>query len=91
MTGTPSGTPIETVPNGQAIDLPPDPEAFDSPRAERARARGLAAPYIPGGADPDAEAGKREERRYLWLLVALIVAVVLGAFVLGWVETLFAR
>ena len=35
--------------------LPPDPEAYDSPRAAQARARGLAAPYIAGGHDPDLE------------------------------------
>jgi hypothetical protein len=84
MTETP------TAPNGQSTGLPPDPEAFDSPRAERARARGLSAPYIPGGLDPDAEGARREERRYLRLLVIVIVAVVLGGFVLGLLESLMA-
>ena len=68
--------------------LPPDPEAYDSPRAERARARGLAAPYIPGGRDPDPAAGRREERFYLRILLAMIAVLVLGAFVLGVVENL---
>jgi hypothetical protein len=68
--------------------LPPDPEAYDSPRAERARARGLSAPYIPGGRDPDPAGAKREERFYLRVLVAMIVVLVLGAFVLGVVENL---
>lgn len=63
--------------------LPPDPEAYDSVRAQHARARGLAAPYIAGGRDPDPEAGWREERFYLRLLVAMVVAVVLAGFVLG--------
>ncbi len=63
--------------------LPPDPEAYDSVRAQHARARGLAAPYIAGGRDPDPEVGRREERFYLRLLVAMVVAVVLAGFVLG--------
>jgi hypothetical protein len=37
----------------QPQPLPPDPDAYDSPRAAQARARGLAAPYIAGGEDPD--------------------------------------
>ena len=36
-------------------NLPPDPDKYDSPRAELARARGLDAPYIPGGEDPEPE------------------------------------
>ncbi|MBI3750537.1 MAG: hypothetical protein HY263_02620 [Chloroflexi bacterium] len=70
------------------VSLPPDPEAYDSPRAERARARGLSAPYIPGGRDPDPVRAKAEERFYLRILVAMIAIVVLGAFVLGVVENL---
>lgn len=68
--------------------LPPDPGAYDSPRAERARARGLATPYIPGGQDPDPERGRREERRYLRILLAMVVVLVVGAFLLGVVENL---
>jgi hypothetical protein len=63
--------------------IPPDPEAYDSPRAERARARGLSAPYIPGGRDPDPERGRREERFYLRLLLAMVAVLAFGAFVLG--------
>jgi hypothetical protein len=68
--------------------LPPDPEAYDSPRAVQARARGLSAPYIAGGEDPNPEIGRREERRNLWLLVAMVIAVVLSGFVLGYVANL---
>jgi hypothetical protein len=64
-------------------ELPPDPEAFDSPRAERARARGLSAPYIAGGRDPDMAAARREERYYLRILVAMIGLIVAAGFVLG--------
>jgi hypothetical protein len=63
--------------------LPPDPEAYDSVRSQHARARGLAAPYIAGGRDPEPEAGRREERFYGRLLLLMVVAVVLGGFVIG--------
>ena len=64
-------------------ELPPDPEAYDAPRAAQARARGLAAPYIAGGRDPQPDAGRREERRYLRILLAMVVLIVLSGFVLG--------
>ena len=63
-------------------ELPPDPEAYDSVRAQHARARGLAAPYIPGGRDPDPAAGWREERHYGRLLLAMLLAITLGGFLL---------
>jgi hypothetical protein len=63
--------------------LPPDPAAYDSPRASLARARGLSAPYIAGGRDPDPEAGRREERRLGQLLLAMVVVIVLSGFLLG--------
>jgi hypothetical protein len=66
-----------------ATQLPPDPEAYDSVRSQHARARGLAAPYIAGGRDPDPETGRREERFYGRLLLIMVVAVVLGGFVIG--------
>lgn len=68
--------------------LPPDPKQYDSERNEHARRRGLSAPYIAGGTDPDPERGRLEERRYLRWLVAMILAVVLSGFVLGIVEHL---
>ena len=68
--------------------LPPDPEAYDSVRAQHARARGLAAPYIAGGRDPDPEVGRREERFYGRLLVIMVVALILGGFVIGTVIAL---
>ena len=71
-----------------AAGLPPDPDAYDSPRASQARARGLAAPYIAGGEDPDLERTRAQERRFVRLLVAMIVIVVLAGFVLGIVAKL---
>jgi hypothetical protein len=70
----------------QTGDLPPDPDAYDSPRATQARKRGLAAPYIAGGGDPDIDTTRRQERRYLRWLVVMIVIVVLSGFVLGIIQ-----
>ena len=64
-------------------DLPPDPDAYDAPRAAQARARGLAAPYIAGGRDPQPEVGRREERFYLRVLLVMVVVLVLSGFVIG--------
>jgi hypothetical protein len=63
--------------------LPPDPAAYDSERATQARARGLAAPYIAGGLDPNIEETRRRERRDRRLLIAMILIIVLAGFVLG--------
>jgi hypothetical protein len=71
-----------------AADLPADPAAYDSERATHARARGLAAPYIAGGLDPDIEGTKRRERRDMRLLIAMIVIVILAGFVLGIIATM---
>ena len=68
--------------------LPPDPAAYDSPRAERARARGLSAPYIPGGRDPEPEQGRHEERLYGRLLLAMVLFLAFGAFALGIIANL---
>lgn len=75
-------------PPAETAQLPPDPAAYDDPRAAQARARGLAAPYIPGGRDPDPDRGRAEERRYLRLLIAMVILVVLAGFVLGIVQNL---
>lgn len=72
----------------QPVTLPPDPEAYDSVRAQHARARGLAAPYIAGGRDPAPEVGRREERFYGRLLLLTVLAVVLGPFVIGFLIAL---
>jgi hypothetical protein len=79
---TPTATPT------QPVRLPPDPEAYDSVRAQHARARGLAAPYIAGGRDPDPATGRREERFYVRLLVIMVLALVFGGFVIGFLIAL---
>ncbi len=67
---------IESHP-GRAVPWPPRPDQ-----------RGLSAPYPPGGTDPDPDAGQREDRYYLRLLVAMILLIVVGGFavsILGFV------
>jgi hypothetical protein len=61
----------------------PDAAEYDSERAVAARARGLAAPYIPGGRDPEPEAGLEEERKYTRLLLIMVGVIIIGGFVLG--------
>jgi hypothetical protein len=68
--------------------LPPDPVAYDSPRAVRARQKGLQAPYIAGGNDPDPAAGLAEDRRYVRLLLGMAIAIVASGFVIGTVIAL---
>ena len=63
--------------------LPPNPAAYDEERNVHARKRGLSAPYIAGGRDPDPEPGHAEERRYLRWLIAMVIVLVLAGLVLG--------
>ena len=74
----------ETIPG----PLPPDPAEYDSARAKIARAKGLEAPYIAGGQDPDPAAGLEEERHYGKLLLWMVLASMLGGFVIGIALTL---
>jgi len=67
----------------------PDPSEYDTERNAAARARGLAAPYIQGGRDPEPEEGLREERYYLRLLLIMVIAIVAGGFVRGIIVTVF--
>ena len=66
-----------------ASPIPPDPAAYDSERSAAARARGLAAPYIPGGRDPDQEQADAEDRRNLRILLIFVAVIVLAGFVFG--------
>ena len=70
--------------------LPPDPVAYDSPRAERARAKGLDAPYISGGTAPDAPQARAEERRLWRLLLVMVIVIVASGFVIGAVVAIVA-
>ncbi len=77
------GSPADTPRGSPGAALPPDPEAYDSERNAHARARGLAAPYIAGGRDPEPEPGRREERFYGRLLLIMVGVIVAMGFVLG--------
>jgi hypothetical protein len=77
------------APNPPRQPPPPDPSEYDSERNAAARARGLAAPYIAGGRDPEPEEGLREERYYLRLLLIMVIAIVAGGFVLGIIVNVF--
>lgn len=67
---------------------PADPDAYDTPRNARARAKGLEAPYIVGGEDPQPARAAAEERRYWRLLVAMVLLIVASGFVIGTVIAL---
>jgi len=68
--------------------LPPDPAAYDTERNQVARQKGLPTGYIPGGDDPDHARALAEERRYLRVLLAMVIAIVLAGFVLGLIAAL---
>jgi hypothetical protein len=74
--------------DARPASLPADPAAYDSARAQIARAKGLQAPYIAGGLDPDPETGRREERHYGKLLLAMVLGLMFGGFVIGIALTL---
>ena len=65
------------------MTLPPDPRAYDTERSAAARKRGLSTPYIPGGRDPDQAMADAENRRYLRILLIMVVVIILAGFVLG--------
>jgi hypothetical protein len=70
------------------MTVPPDPQAYDTERNAAARRRGLATPYIPGGRDPDQARADAEDRRYVRILVVMVVAIVAAGFVLGMIAAL---
>lgn len=67
---------------------PPDPAAYDTERNQVARQKGLPMPYIPGGEDPDYARAVAEDRRYVRLLLGMVVVIVLAGFVLGVIAAL---
>ena len=68
--------------------VPPDPDRYDSPRARRAREKGLEAPYISGGEAPDAADARAEERRLGRILLVMVAVIVSAGFVIGAVVSL---
>jgi hypothetical protein len=88
--GTPAGaTDPEPEPGAPAGErgTPGIPRASDD-RAERGtpgvptRPRGLSAPLIPGGEDPDLDETLRRQRPYMRLLIGMVVVIVGGTLVL---------
>jgi hypothetical protein len=73
---------------GQPPAAPPNPAAYDTERNQVARQKGLPVGYIPGGDDPDGARATAEDRRYLRLLLAMVIAIVLAGFVLGLIAAL---
>ena len=71
---------------GPAVrDLPPVTE-----RELAARRRGLSSAYIAGGEDPDSERTRREEARYIRLLVIMVVAIVGSALLVTFAGLILA-
>lgn len=66
----------------------PDPEEYDSPRAQRAREKGLPGPYITGGEAPDEQQARAEERRLGGWLVLMVAVIVAAGFVRGLIAAL---
>jgi hypothetical protein len=62
---------------------PADPDLYDSPRAVRARAKGLPGPYIEGGNDPDIGPALAEDRRLGRLLVIMVLSIIGAGFAIG--------
>jgi len=53
------------------------------PWPPRTDQRGLSAPYPPGGSDPEPDAGRREDRFYIRLLIAMVVLIIVGGFAIS--------
>jgi hypothetical protein len=68
--------------------LPPDPAKYDAVRNEHARRRGLNAPYIAGGDDPDLDGELARERPYVRILVGMIALIIFLGFFLGFLSAL---
>ena len=81
-TGTQEPTPTPTLP-APPPSARPNPDLYDSPRAVRARAKGLPGPYIEGGDDPDIRTAVAEERRLWRMLVIMVLSIVGAGFVIG--------
>lgn len=70
------------------MTLPPDPEQYDTERNAAARRRGLSTPYLPGGRDPDPEQAAAEDRKYVRLLLVMVIAIVLAGFIVGMIAAI---
>ncbi len=71
--------------------LPPDPAKYDEVRNEHARRRGLDAPYIAGGDDPELDEALARERPYIRILLIMVALIVFLAFFLGFLGAILAN
>jgi hypothetical protein len=78
-----------TVQGPRPGSVRPDPDAYDSPRAQRAREKGLPGPYITGGEAPDEQEARAEERRLGRWLLLMVVVIIAAGFVLGAIAAIF--
>ena len=76
---------VADAPEPAVRDLPPVTE-----RELAARRRGLASAYIAGGDDPDPERTRREEARFVRLLVIMVVAIVGSSLLVTFVGLILA-
>ena len=83
MTEAPPPPTATQPPPPERQATPPDPAEYDTERNQAARARGLAAPYIAGGRDPEPERGQREDRYYTRLLLFMVASLANGLCRLG--------
>jgi hypothetical protein len=91
--------PTETTEKAEATTEPPTAPAPAvvirelPPVTERelaARRRGLSSAYIAGGDDPDPERTRREEARYIRLLILMIALIVGSGLVVTFVGLILA-
>lgn len=80
-----ASAPAAADPQGPAAPVAgaPIPSQAYTARAEIAREKGLPGLYITGGDDPDIQQTVDRERPFVRLLVAMVIAIVLGGFILG--------
>lgn len=71
--------------------LPPDPAKYDEVRNEHARRRGLKAPYIAGGDDPELDEALARERPYVRILLIMVALIIFLAFFLGFLGAILAN
>jgi hypothetical protein len=71
-----------------AEPLPPDPAKYDEVRNEHARRRGLNAPYIAGGDDPDLDQELARERPYVRILLGMVGLIIFLGFFLGFLSAI---
>ena len=71
--------------------LPPDPAKYDAVRNEHARRRGLDAPYIAGGDDPDLNEALARERPYVRILVGMVALIIFLGFFLGFLSVILSN